>query len=172
MNGASNPADLAQLKQLCDLTSGVILIDEVYTPERAHALQSLCDCYVSLHRSEGFGLNLAESMSLGKPVIATGWSGNMDFMNAHNSCLVEYALTPIPVTTGPYSAGQLWAEPDIEHAAWHMRRLAGDKSLRETIGRAAAEHISKYFSPRVAGRRMRQRLSIIQRMTHPSRACR
>jgi glycosyltransferase involved in cell wall biosynthesis len=169
-NGAANPDDLARLQSRCRDTPGTILIDEMYPIERVHQLQSVCDCYVSLHRAEGFGFNLAESMLLGKPVIATGWSGNMDFMNAANACLVDYALTPIATDVGPYRSGQIWAEPDVEHAAWHMTRLAADASLRESIGRAAAAHLSAHFSCRVAGERMRERLRIIGRMCPPAGA--
>ena len=164
MNGDSNPADLAGLAQRCRATPGVILIDEAFSSQRVHQLQSVCDCYVSLHRSEGFGFNLAESMLLGKPVIATAWSGNMDFMNAENACLVKYRLTSLETEAGPYWAGQVWAEPDVEHAAWQMTRLAADASLREDIGRAAAAHMSAHFSPLVAGERMRERLRTIGRM--------
>ena len=168
VNGASSPDDLARLKDRCRDTPGTILIDEAYSVERVHQLQSVCDCFVSLHRAEGFGFNLAESMLLGKPVIATGWSGNMDFMNAENACLVNYALTPIETDAGPYRSGQIWAEPDVEHAAWHMSRLAADASLRESVGRAAAAHLSTHFSCRVAGERMRERLRVIGRMCPPA----
>ena len=156
------------MKDRCRDTPGTILIDEAYSVERVHQLQSVCDCFVSLHRAEGFGFNLAESMLLGKPVIATGWSGNMDFMNAENACLVNYALTPIEIDAGPYRSGQTWAEPDVEHAAWHMTRLAADASLRESVGRAAAAHLSTHFSCRVAGERMRERLRVIGRMCPPA----
>ncbi len=78
------------------------------------------DAYVSLHRSEGFGLTLAESMLLGKPVVATGYSGNMDFMTADNSYLVDYQIVPITDKISTYERGMCWAEPSIEHAAKQM----------------------------------------------------
>jgi glycosyltransferase involved in cell wall biosynthesis len=168
VHGDSSPVDLAHLKERCRSTPGVILIDDTYSTERVHQLQSVCDCYVSLHRSEGFGFNLAESMLLGKPVIATGWSGNMDFMNTENACLVNYTLSPLAADVGPYRVGQIWADPDLEHAAWHMRRLAADASLCEAVGRAASAYLSAHFSPRVAGERMRKRLRIIGRMCPPA----
>ena len=168
VNGASSPADLARLKDHCRETPGTILIDEAFDVERVHQLQSVCDCYVSLHRAEGFGFNLAESMLLGKPVIATAWSGNMDFMNPENACLVNYRLTPIQADIGPYWSDQMWAEPDIEHAAWHMARLAADTSLGESVGKSAAAYMSTHFSSRVAGERMRERLRVIGRMCPPA----
>ena len=93
------------------------------------ALQASCDCYVSLHRSEGLGLGMAECMLLGKPVVATAYSGNLAFMDADNSCLVDYSL--IPVREGEYPAwqDQHWAEPDIEQAAAYLRRLADDEGV-------------------------------------------
>ena len=168
VNGAASPPDLVRLKERCHATPGVILIDEAFSSKRVHQLQSVCDGYVSLHRSEGFGFNLAESMLLGKPVVATGWSGNMDFMDAETACLVKYALAPIESDVGPYWAGQIWAEPDVEHAAWHLKRLAANESLRQDIGRTAAAHLSTHFSPRAAGQRMRDRLRIIGRMCPPT----
>ena len=81
-----------------------------------------CDAYVSLHRSEGLGLRMAEFMLLGKPVIATNYSGNVDFMNTSNSLLVDYDLVPVG-TLPPYDSEHRWAEPSLEHAALLMRRL-------------------------------------------------
>ncbi len=99
----------------------VILVDEYLSKDEVHALASLADCYVSLHRAEGFGLTLAEAMVLGKPVIATAYSGNTDFMNVNNSYPVRYRLVEIEEDLGPYPAGATWAEPDEDHAARCMR---------------------------------------------------
>ena len=80
-------------------------------------LVAACDVYVSLHRSEGTGLTISDAMGLGKPVIATNWSGNTDFMNESNSYPVSYKLVPLTKTHGPYCKGAIWAEPSIDHAA-------------------------------------------------------
>ncbi|MHB8761284.1 MAG: glycosyltransferase [Coriobacteriia bacterium] len=110
------------------------------------ALYASCDVYVSLHRSEGLGLGPMEAMSLGRVVIATGWSGNMDYMTAENSLPVECDLVPVVVPPdSPYadvarSEGVSWAEPRIEHAAELMRRIRDDEQLRTRLsGRAAAD---------------------------------
>lgn len=108
------------------------------------ALYASADVLVSLHRAEGFGLHLMEAMTLGKPVIATRWSGNMDFMTAENSCLVGFELGPVRAVHPAYAAElgrpeQVWAEPDIDEAAAWMRRLAGDASLRSAVGARAAQ---------------------------------
>src|SRR5436305_7216483 len=74
---------------------GAIVIDEILPRDEANGLLAACDCYVSLHRSEGLGLTLAEAMLLGKPVIATNYSGNLDFMTPATSRLVDYRLVPL-----------------------------------------------------------------------------
>jgi glycosyltransferase involved in cell wall biosynthesis len=116
---------------------------------------------LSLHRAEGFGLVLAEAMALGKPVVATGWSGNMDFMNDRNSCPVGYELVTLDRTHLDYHAGQQWAEPDVDHAAHLMRRLIDDEVSRAETGERAAETIRSNFSPAAAGRRYRRRLALL-----------
>ena len=100
----------------------VRIIDRYLSPADNASLTSLCDCYVSLHRAEGFGLVLAEAMCLGKPVIATAYSGNLDFMTKSNSLLVDYRMVPIGSGANPYPPDGLWAEPDVDHAAALMRR--------------------------------------------------
>ena len=127
--------------------SRIVIRDEVI--ERAHvrALQRCCDAYVSLHRAEGFGLGLAECMELGKPVIATRWSGNLEFMDEANSCLVDYTL--VPVQQGEYhdSAGALWAEADIDAAAAAMKRLADSPELARHIGSKAQQDVRRKLAP-------------------------
>ncbi len=80
-------------------------MDKVLTDRETKSLVKLCDCFLSLHRSEGFGRGLAEAMYLGKPVIATGYSGNLDFTNDHNSCLVDYRLIPVREDEYPFAKG-------------------------------------------------------------------
>src|SRR5690606_18084136 len=102
-------------------------------------LTAASDIVISLHRSEGFGLVPAQAMALGKPVIATGWSGNMEFMTPHNSAPVSYSLIPVDDPEGTFDgAGQMWADADIEEAADWLRRLAGDATLRRNMGEKAA----------------------------------
>src|SRR5262249_12822415 len=126
--------------------------------------ESLCDCYVSLHRAEGFGLGLAESMFLGKPVIGTGYSSNIDFMTVDNSCLVGYNLVALDRDYGQYTRGQLWADPDVEHAAWYMARLVEDGAMRRKVGSRGRATIRTWFSPAAVGRRYRSRLAVLRQM--------
>ena len=119
-----------------------IVIMDGYEPEaRQRALTAACDCYVSLHRAEGYGLVLAESMAAGKPVVATAYSGNLEFMTPETSVLVPYELARIPLGCAPYPSTAFWAEPDLDAAADAMRRLAGDPAAAATLGATAREHI-------------------------------
>ena len=111
------------------------------------ALIDRSDIVLSLHRAEGFGLVLAEAMQRGKVVVATGWSGNADFLTAQNSCLVAWRLVPALDPQGSYDfPDQLWAEPDLEDAARQLGRLT-DPALRTRLGRAAQNDARVIFSP-------------------------
>jgi glycosyltransferase involved in cell wall biosynthesis len=157
-NADKNPEDFAALQESLRDVPGAILINETLSHGELRALQGACDCFVSLHRSEGFGMGLAECMLLGKPVIATNWSGNLEFMNAENSCLVDYKLVEITQTCGPYKKGQKWAAPDETHAASWMRKIVEDTGLRERISRAAKARIEKDFSRARIGELYERRL--------------
>jgi glycosyltransferase involved in cell wall biosynthesis len=128
-----------------------------------YALEASCDVFLSMHRSEGFGLGLAECMYLGKPVVGTDWSGNTEFMRADNSCPVRYELVKLDRDYGPYRKGQTWAEPDPEHAAWYLRKLADDASYRERIAEAGRRTVREELSPRVIGLRYARRLEALAR---------
>lgn len=108
----------------------ISLITETLSPHDLAALISCCNALVSLHRSEGFGLTLAEAMSLGTTVVATRWSGNIDFMTDENSLLVDSRLIPAIDRTGVYPklARAQWAEPDLGQAVEHLRRVSTDKT--------------------------------------------
>jgi glycosyltransferase involved in cell wall biosynthesis len=157
----AHPEDFARLMAWIGARPNVHLIAETLPRRDISALESLCDCYVSLHRSEGFGLPLAECMALGKPVIATGWSGNTDFMNGDNSFPVNYTLVPLLESVGPYDRGQIWAEPDVAHAAWLMKQVVENAGLREAVAARGRATIDQEFSPRAVGRRYRQRLALL-----------
>ncbi len=117
-NARENPDEIKRLREELQDYSNCYFIEEILDRSRMNALINLVDVYVSLHRSEGFGLVPAEAMSLGKPVIMTRWSGNLDLMTADNSCGVDYKLVPVTEKNGPYLPGQIWADPDIDHAAY------------------------------------------------------
>jgi glycosyltransferase involved in cell wall biosynthesis len=139
------------------------MLDSFLSRDGISGLQSVIDCYVSLHRSEGLGLGLAESMYQGKPVIGTRYSGNLEFMNDHNSFLVDYEL--VPVGKGEYLYDDEpfhWAEPDLDQAAHYMRQLVDDRALRERIARNGQDSIRSRFNRNVAATLIRRRLQELQ----------
>ncbi len=155
---------LEQYALLKEVAAGarVTLYDGTLNSEQRFALLSSCDAYLSLHRAEGFGLGLAESMALGKPVVATGWSGNTDFMTHQNSMLVNYELQPLAANAGPYKAGTLWAEPDIGDAAYKMRQVFLDEELRSRIGERARKDIQAEYSVAYVGKMLKERLTMLE----------
>src|SRR5919112_3353424 len=134
------------------------VIDRYVTAAEKNAMFAGCDCYVSLHRSEGFGNTLAEAMYLGKPVIATGYSGNMEFMTPQNSYPVDYTLKPIGDDAGPYPATGEWAEPDVGNAARLMRHVFENQGEASERGLRAAEDLRQNHSAEAAGRAMADRI--------------
>ncbi len=126
-----------------------------------NALIGLSDCVVSLHRSEGFGLTLAEAMYLGKPVIATAYSGNMDFTNPANSFLVDFKLRAVGSGCEPYDPDQLWADPDLESACAKMRAVFEDADQRVRKAMAGKEFVHRFLSPEAVGTQMKRRLELI-----------
>jgi glycosyltransferase involved in cell wall biosynthesis len=137
----------------------VILLDRTMTDAEVKSLHLCCDAFVSLHRSEGYGFGLAEAMFFGRPVVATGYSGNLDFMNADTAFLLDYQLVPVPETAYPHAAGQVWAEPDVEQAADIMIRLVNDPAKGRAVGEAASRRIRTHFSYRAAGLRYAAQLA-------------
>jgi glycosyltransferase involved in cell wall biosynthesis len=160
-NVRGNEADLAQLQAAVADLPGTVLITATLSRAEIYQLQAACDCYVSLHRSEGFGLAVAECMHLGKPVISTDWSATAEFVHAGNGCPVRHRLTTLDRNHGPYGKGQIWAEADVDHAAEWMQRLHGDRALAARLGAAARATIAARFAPAVIGTRYRRRLEAI-----------
>ena len=151
-----------QLHQLLSASSGdprIFVRDEVIDRRHVRALQRCADAYVSLHRAEGFGLGLAEAMSLAKPVIATAWSGNLEFMTPENSCLVNYRLAPVGEDEYPHARSAQWAQVDVEHAAVLMKRVVDDPGFARRIGAQAAADIRDKLSPVTLGRKIIERLN-------------
>jgi len=145
--GASAAPQAAKsLRGLANADPRIIFFDAVLDREAMYGLLSVADAYVSLHRSEGLGLGLAESMYLGKPVIGTGYSGNLQFMTRENSCLVDFKLVDVPSQSYPHAADQQWAEPDIADAARWMRRVYLDAEFRNGIAGRGADHIRQHMS--------------------------
>jgi glycosyltransferase involved in cell wall biosynthesis len=138
------------------------LLRGILTPEEISSLYRVADCFVSPHRGEGFGLNIAQAMYFGKPVIATGFSGNLDFTTASNSFLIEFNLTAIPRAIGPYFENSIWAEPSISHLSYLLRRVRDTPDEAAEKGRLAAATIRRSFSVETVAAQIRQRLETLE----------
>jgi glycosyltransferase involved in cell wall biosynthesis len=161
INGDQRRDALARLEETAGGRSDIRIVDGYVDADRKDALVAACDCYVSLHRSEGLGLTMAEAMSLGKPVIATGYSGNLTFMNDQNSFLVPYSMTTIPPGCDPYPAGVEWAEPDLDHAAELMRHVYEHRDEARAVGERARKDLLASHSLESAAAFIRERLAAI-----------
>lgn len=144
MHASERQDEMAQLKALCERRPDIMFIDDVLYRNDHHRLLELSDCLVSLHRSEGFGLQLAEAMHLGTPVIATRYSGNLDFMDDESSLLVDFTKSCPPSTQFHYPTDSSWAEPDVKHAAEYMFQIASDNKLQQRLSQSGKARIEKF----------------------------
>ena len=164
-NLAGLPEADGQLRAELAAVNGILIEDELSSREMA-SLVSSADVYISLHRSEGFGLGMAESMALGVPVVATGYSGNMDFMTALNSWPIPYSIVEVdeaelrfnPGAVSVYAPGSQWAAPNLAEAARAMRILYEKPDLRRRLGLEASRTIRERYTSAEAGRRIKERL--------------
>lgn len=131
-NGQHKINDKKNFLSLIQDDENIYLLDIDYNRDKYFSLLSHCDCYISLHRSEGFGLTMYDAMMLNKPVIATGYSGNLEYMNNSNSILIKYKLIKSHKNY-LYNVGGLWAEPNINHASRMMFKLYNDIKFREKL---------------------------------------
>jgi glycosyltransferase involved in cell wall biosynthesis len=121
------------------------------------------DVFVSLHRSEGFGRGMAEAMALGRPAIATGYSGNLDFMAEGQGLLVDYELAPVAPGAYPHGEGQVWAEASPEHASRLIERLLDDPAEARALGARGQDFMREHYSLEALGRRYLARIEAIGR---------
>lgn len=151
------PSELKSLQE-ASRDANIRITDCVLSRDQIRTLIYLSDAYISLHRAEGFGLTMAEAMSMAKPVIGTGYSGNTHFMNSNNSYLVDYRLIPIERDRGPYKRGFVWADPDLDHAARLMRHVYENREEASHVGRQAREDVLATLHPKVVGAQVMERL--------------
>ncbi len=160
INGGNKPEKLRALREQIGGDDRIVIVDGFMTRDQVFGLQSVVDAYVSLHRAEGLGLGLAESMFLGKPVIGTAYSGNLEFMSPENSCLVDYRL--VAIEKGQYIIDDerfRWAEPDVGQAAQWMVKLADDVAFRDRIALAGQRDVRTRFTHANTAATIRQRLA-------------
>jgi glycosyltransferase involved in cell wall biosynthesis len=152
MNGALAPEKFEALATEIDGHPEIFLIDATLDRTETLGLIAACDAVISLHRSEGLGLLIAEAMLLGKPVIATGYSATREFLKPSTGYPVDYTLVELKPGDYPHAEGQVWANPDVFHAAWLMRRLRDNPSQAEPVVEQANLHVRQNHSrTRVSG---------------------
>ena len=152
------------LQQLIDFTADdpdIYILNEEMTYDDAMALMNCCDCYLSLHRSEGFGYTPAEAMLMEKPVIATDYSGTRDFIDTTTGFPVSYRLISVKENEYPFWESQQWADPNLDHAAWLMRKIVSDPTSTKQVSLAGKHKILTEYSPEYVGQLYKQRLQKI-----------
>jgi glycosyltransferase involved in cell wall biosynthesis len=138
------------------------VIDHTMSSEELTGLLANCDCYISLHRSEGFGFGPADAMGLGKPVITTAYSGVTDFCNSETALPIDYVLDRVPQGAYPFMDAKrqyYWASPDIDAAAFQMRRLYENPEIGVRLGQRGQQLIRAQYSVEALGRRYVGRLA-------------
>jgi glycosyltransferase involved in cell wall biosynthesis len=162
INGDKRILDLEKLRFVAEDHPDITIRDGYVSAIEKNTLTAMCDCYVSLHRSEGYGLTMAEAMALGRPVIATGYSGNLEFMTEKNSYLCSSTFRRIGPDAPPYPATSRWADPDLDEAAFFMRQVYENQAEAQARGLRAADDIRLLHSPLVAGTAIRERIEMIR----------
>ena len=153
--------DISFVRENTGDMDSVIMITERMDKQRLNSLIRLCDVYISLHRSEGFGLVMAEAMNLGVPVVATNWSSNVEFMSDQVACMVDYTLIPVEEAYQFDNGAQRWADPDIHQAAEYLKQLKDNPIWRKKIGLAGQSWIQDRLSVERSGDMIQQRVSEI-----------
>jgi glycosyltransferase involved in cell wall biosynthesis len=161
LHGIGFAQERARLAYALSGMENAVVIDRLLTRREMTGLQACCDVFLSLHRSEGFGLNIAECMAHAKCVIATNYSGNVDFFDATCGAPVGYRLVGVKPGEYIFPQDQYWAEPDIEEAAELLNRAADDPAWRTALGNAARARIGSELSCRVVGEKMAERLNAL-----------
>jgi glycosyltransferase involved in cell wall biosynthesis len=160
-NGDNRPEQLERVRVAALGRPDVEVVDEFVDATARDALAASCGCYVSLHRAEGFGLTLAEAMAAGRPTIATGFSGNLDFTSPATTRLVDWSPALVEPGSAIYTAGARWAEPDLADAAAALRETWADRDAAWARGLAGSEQARRLLTPAAVGERIAARLAEI-----------
>jgi glycosyltransferase involved in cell wall biosynthesis len=161
LNGEVVSDKNAALRDELDEDPDVTIIDRTLTREETLQLIGCCNAVASLHRSEGLGLLVAEAMALSKPVIATDYSATTELVTPKTGYPVDYRLVPVEAGQYPFHEGQVWAEPDIDHAAWLMRRIFEDPAEATKRVEAARHHLAREYGLDACAHRIRERLHFL-----------
>ena len=164
LSGSQNrfPDEMSEIETAARHDRRIAILRGVWKRTDMLTLLASADCYVSLHRSEGFGLGMAEAMAFGKPVIGTAFSGNTDFLTVDTGYPVPYTLCPVHEGEYPHHEDNVWAEPDVQAAAEFMRTVAAKSD--EARGRALSGQvfIREHCGPKAVGALISARLHEIK----------
>ena len=167
MNCTKQTQIFCDLVQAADKDKRIHIINTVFSRADTLALFNTCDTYISLHRAEGFGRTITEAMLLGKPVIVSNFSGNLDFCNERNSFLVDGRKVPVREGQYPYYDGQYWFDPSIDDAADKMRICFYDRERTILTSSCGQSTIANCFSLKEIGKRYIHRLKQLQSEIYP-----
>ncbi len=163
------PKESSMLKQAIGNLANIKIINKVISKEEVEGLMKNCDCLISLHRSEGFGLTMAEAMSVQKPVVATYYSGNTDFMNINNSFPVQYKLVSLENDYALYKKGNTWADANVDHASELLKKVVYNLEETAIIAKKGWEDIWADLSLEAVGAKMKKRLELINSKLIPEK---
>lgn len=151
INGHLRMSELEEIRHRAAGRADILIRDEYLDAAQVQGMIELSDCVVSLHRAEGYGLNLIDAMVMGRPVVATGYSGNLAFMDQKNSFLVPYDLVEVGPGNDPYEEHAHWAQPRLDAAAALMRAVHDDPAAAARVGAAGkASVLARFNVDRVA----------------------
>jgi len=159
-NVNGHPHFRSQSDELHKLAEGlrVVFIEDTLTSFEMKSLYHHCDCFVSLHRSEGMGIGIPSAMYNGKPVIVTNYSGPVDYITKETTYPVKYTLKTIESDLGPYTKGNHWADADVDQAAQYMVEVYNDRKKAQMKAQNAQKHIREMYSPVATGKKVKERL--------------
>jgi glycosyltransferase involved in cell wall biosynthesis len=158
-HGSAGPSEALRELLAFSAKAGITIIDDVFDQAKIRLLQAAADAFISLHRSEGFGLNISECMSLEKPVVVTAFSGNMDFTNDANSYLIPWKMRQVAPDEYPHGTGQWWAEPDHDAAVAALQTVTEQSAHAAERGARARTEILAHCSLAAVSRRISRLLA-------------
>jgi glycosyltransferase involved in cell wall biosynthesis len=162
INSDAYPDDKAKLMKKVAPYPTIQTLNQTLNRDEYNGLIKSCDALVSLHRAEGFGLTMFEAISVGKPVIATDFSGNRDFMHVGNSFPVPFSMIEVFDSNPIYQSGNFWADPDISEASRLMKFVRNNYPQSKAIAEKGREEFNSKYSLQNVGTRMKERLLLIR----------
>lgn len=163
IGGDAHRPELEKVRMAAAGRPDIVIIDGAVHRDVQNGIMHACDAYVSLHRAEGFGLTIAEAMAIGKPVVATAYSANLDYMTSDTGYLVPYELTQVPEGCPPYPTTASWATPDVAAASAALRSVWDDPASARATGARAAAAMRQFHSPEARSAFLSERIGAARR---------